>query len=71
MLPNRIFTRFQLDKLLPLTGHQNQGDVNQIPRTLFYNKQKEPFQTADVALMYPFIHFLLPFLSITRSVGCF
>lgn len=69
-----IWTRISLmspSNFLPLIRHQNQGDINQITRALFYNKQKEPFQTADEALIYVFIHFPFLFLSTTYPVGCF
>jgi len=80
MLPSRSFTtdftwtRISLvlsSDFLPLICHQNQGDRNQKNGTPFHNKQKEPFQTADVALIYAFMHFLFLFLPVACPVGCF
>lgn len=50
---------------------QNQGDVSQITRVLFYNKQGEPFQATDVAWIYAFTHLPFSFLSAVCPVGCF
>lgn len=47
------WTRISLQissNFLSLMCQQNPGDVNQIPSTLFYNKQKESFRITDVAL---------------------
>lgn len=68
------WTRISLllsSNFLSLICQQNQGDVNQTTRTLFHNKQKEPFHITDVALTHAFIHFLCHFLSIPCPVGYF
>lgn len=63
------WTRISLllsSNFLSLIRQQNQGDINQITRILFHNKQKEPFQITDA-----FILLLFHFLSIPCPIGCF